>query len=151
MDSYIPRVIYTCERSIYGQLYTPGYIHIWTQHIWAVIYTCEHIYVHLSSPYWDAVILTTMFFFLFARHLNRYKLTYGSIFPSLILGHVRMVSASERRHYMGSVFSPGQNRRRFADDIFKCIFVNENFCILIKISLKFFPTGQFTINQHCFR
>ena len=32
---------------------------------------------------------------------------------------------------------PGQNGRHFADDIFRCIFVNENFCILIKISLKF--------------
>ena len=26
-----------------------------------------------------------------------------------------------------------------ADDIFKCIFFNEEFCILIKISLKFVP------------
>ena len=30
---------------------------------------------------------------------------------------------------------PGQNVRRFADDI----FMNEKFCILIKISLKFVP------------
>ena len=29
----------------------------------------------------------------------------------------------------------------FADDIFKCMFVNEKFCILIKISLKFVPKG----------
>ena len=28
-----------------------------------------------------------------------------------------------------------------ADDIFRCIFVNENVCILIKISLKFVPYG----------
>ena len=28
-----------------------------------------------------------------------------------------------------------------ADDIFKCIFVNEKFCILIRISLKFVPKG----------
>ena len=27
----------------------------------------------------------------------------------------------------------------FADDIFKCIFLNENVCILIKISLTFVP------------
>ena len=27
----------------------------------------------------------------------------------------------------------------WADDIFKCIFLNENFRILIKISLKFVP------------
>ena len=32
---------------------------------------------------------------------------------------------------------PGQNDRHFADDIFRCILVNEEFCILIKISLKF--------------
>ena len=34
---------------------------------------------------------------------------------------------------------PGQNGRHFADDIFKCIFMNEKFCILIRISLKFVP------------
>ena len=34
---------------------------------------------------------------------------------------------------------PGQNGRDFAEDIFRCIFVNEKFCILIKISLKFVP------------
>ena len=28
-----------------------------------------------------------------------------------------------------------------ADDIFKCIFINEKFCILIRISLKFVPRG----------
>ena len=38
-------------------------------------------------------------------------------------------------------FSPVQNGRHFADDIFRCIFVNETFCILIKISLKFVPKG----------
>ena len=34
-----------------------------------------------------------------------------------------------------------QNIRHFADDIFKCIFVNENVWISIKISLKFVPKG----------
>ena len=34
---------------------------------------------------------------------------------------------------------PRQNGRRFADDIFKCIFVNENKWIPIKISVKFVP------------
>ena len=36
---------------------------------------------------------------------------------------------------------PRRNGRHFADDIFKCIFVNEKFRILIKISLKFVPRG----------
>ena len=34
---------------------------------------------------------------------------------------------------------PRPNRRHFADDIFKCIFFNENVWISIKISLKFVP------------
>ena len=36
---------------------------------------------------------------------------------------------------------PRQNGRRFADDTFKCIFLNENVRISIKISLKFIPKG----------
>ena len=28
-----------------------------------------------------------------------------------------------------------------ADNIFKCIFLNEKFCILIRISLEFAPKG----------
>ena len=36
---------------------------------------------------------------------------------------------------------PRQNGRHFADDIFKGIFLNENFLIRIKFSLKFVPKG----------
>ena len=36
---------------------------------------------------------------------------------------------------------PGKNGRHFADDIFKCIFVNENVWIPIKISLKYISKG----------
>ena len=36
-------------------------------------------------------------------------------------------------------YSPGQNGQHFADDILKCIVVNEKFYILIRISLKFVP------------
>ena len=36
---------------------------------------------------------------------------------------------------------PRQNNRRFADDTFKCILLNENVRISFKISLKFVPLG----------
>ena len=36
---------------------------------------------------------------------------------------------------------PRQNGRHFAGNIFKCIFLNENVWIPIKISLKFVPQG----------
>ena len=41
---------------------------------------------------------------------------------------------------------PGQNDRHFADDIFSSIYMNEKFCILIKISLKFVPKGAIDNN-----
>ena len=37
---------------------------------------------------------------------------------------------------------PRQNGRCFADNIFKCIFLNKNIWISIKISLNFVPKGQ---------
>ena len=37
--------------------------------------------------------------------------------------------------------APGQNGHHFADDIFKCVCVNEDISILIQISLKFVPKG----------
>ena len=36
--------------------------------------------------------------------------------------------------------------RHFADDIFRRIFMNENFCILSKISLKFVHKGPIDDN-----
>ena len=42
-------------------------------------------------------------------------------------------------HKLVLLIPPGQDGRHFADDVFKCIFVNENLCILIWISLKFVP------------
>ena len=41
---------------------------------------------------------------------------------------------------------PRQNGRRFADDTFKRIFLNENVRISIKISLKFLPKGPINNN-----
>ena len=40
----------------------------------------------------------------------------------------------------------GQDGHHFADDIFICIFVNERFCILIEISLKFIRKGPINNN-----
>ena len=44
-------------------------------------------------------------------------------------------------HHWFNTLRPRQNGRHFADDIFKCIFLNENVRILIKISLKVVPKG----------
>ena len=41
--------------------------------------------------------------------------------------------------YLTHLNSPEQHGRCFADVIFRCIFLNENICILIRISMKFVP------------
>ena len=42
---------------------------------------------------------------------------------------------------MFNTLKPRQNGRHFADDILKCIFLNENVWISLKILLKFVPKG----------
>ena len=42
---------------------------------------------------------------------------------------------------MVNALRPRQNGRHFADDIFKCIFLNENVWIPLKTSLTFVPKG----------
>ena len=51
-----------------------------------------------------------------------------------------MAAILYRPQYVNSS-PPGQNGRHFADDILRCIFLNETFYILINISLKFVPKG----------
>ena len=46
---------------------------------------------------------------------------------------------------------PRQNGRHFADDMFKCIFLNENVWIPIEISLKYVPKGSINNNPALFR
>ena len=61
------------------------------------------------------------------------------------------LNTTKRLHYYTcpnfvNSLRPRQNRRRFADDTFKRIFVNENVRIAIKISLKFVPKGPINNN-----
>ena len=48
---------------------------------------------------------------------------------------------SFRSYTLFNTMGPRQDGRHFPDDIFKCIFLNENIRISIKISLKFVPKG----------
>ena len=45
---------------------------------------------------------------------------------------------------------PRQNGRHFAEDMFKCIFLNENVWIPLEISLKFVPKGSINNNPALF-
>ena len=65
------------------------------------------------------------------------------------LDDVIMIMLESSQLYTVSGFNsspPGQNGRHFADDIFRWFFVNEKFCISIKISLKFVTKDSIEIN-----
>ena len=47
---------------------------------------------------------------------------------------------------MFNTLGPRQDGRYFADNIFKCIFFNENGCILIKLSLRYDRKGSIDNN-----
>ena len=48
--------------------------------------------------------------------------------------------------WLFNTLRPRQNGRHFTDDIFKCIFLNEDMWISINISLKFVPKDQINDN-----
>ena len=50
-----------------------------------------------------------------------------------------LVKSGERCYKSINSYLSGQNGPLFADDIFKYISINEQYCILIRISLKFVP------------
>ena len=53
---------------------------------------------------------------------------------------VAIIMSTILKHYLSlKHISPGQNGHHFADDVFKSIFINEKFRIMMKISLKFVP------------
>ena len=56
---------------------------------------------------------------------------------SLVMIILMLSGAVKYTHDLNSL----RHGRHFADDIFKCIFLNENVWISIKISLKFVPKG----------
>ena len=53
--------------------------------------------------------------------------------------HNFVKNESKYNDFHVNTLSPRQNGRNFADAIFKCIFVNENVCISLDISLNFVP------------
>ena len=84
----------------------------------------------------------------------QHKSVLCSAKPPLNLGHGRKITPHKKwarllAHTCAMIslnsLRARKNDRRFADDVFKCIFLNENVWIPIKISLKFVPKG--TINN----
>ena len=69
------------------------------------------------------------------------KLSLSLTLPTSSRKRLIMLSHDSCQHKEINTLRPRQNGRHFADDIFKCIFFNENVWFPIKISLNFVPKG----------
>ena len=65
-----------------------------------------------------------------------------------LIGSRQQGWSTNRSNWWFNSSLPVQNGCHFADDIFKCIFMNEKFCILIQLSLKFISKGPID-NKSC--
>ena len=61
-------------------------------------------------------------------------------------GWDKMAAILQTKRIFFKTLRPRQDGRHFADSIFKCIFFNENCCILIKLSLKYVRKGPIDNN-----
>ena len=75
----------------------------------------------------------------------------GSILKSLCLFHLGPCLLTWINWHPIITLRPRQNGRHFADDMFKCIFLNKNLWIPIEISLKFVPKGSINNNPVLFQ
>ena len=66
-------------------------------------------------------------------------LTQGFSVQSTSSGKRPLRGFNGHAHFNSS--PPGQNGRHIPDENFKCIFMNERFYVLIRVSLKFVPKG----------
>ena len=89
-----------------------------------ILHEFYNLFAHLYNDfaYWKCV-------------LKSYKL-FGIIVCMLLL-----ISFDTKPVWMINTLRPRQNGHHFSEDIFKCIFLNENVRISINISLNFAPYG----------
>ena len=98
----------------------------------------SHLVVCKASPLTGSNLMLA-----FLNHCRSYS-------PVLEYGQ-GMSEAPEGLYKTGYLLPPGQNSCHFADNIFRCIFVNEKLCILITFFKNLLLRVQLTIIQHWFR
>ena len=72
---------------------------------------------------------------------TRFKLKQPNWTPCVVLFASESYQFRRSLMWCFNTLRQRRNRRHFADDIFKCIFLHENVWISIEISLKFVPKG----------
>ena len=115
-----------------------------------LFFTCG-ICQNTIYTYLDELNICMYIYFQVAGRLSMYLLTITWHFNQCILAPLRARCSETCSADVGKSFFPAnticntlrprQNSRNFPGDFFKCIFLNENVWISIKISLKFVSKG----------
>ena len=100
-------------------------------------------FVDSISALYSALVIAVIFFY-WPRYNCILSVIVVRIWEKIyrVITAPHCIASSKAQQKPGvNTLRPRQNGRHFADDIFKCIFLNENVWIPIKISLKFVPKG----------
>ena len=98
---------------------------------------CAHVFTHICTCTFRRVgVLWIMEWFQMLDYLRGLWHT-----TSYSANYMYGMQFSIHAVWCFNTLRPKQNGRHFADDIFKCIFLNGNVWIQIKISMKFVPKG----------
>ena len=106
--------------------------------------------IHISS--WSSVLIyaNRCHTILYQGCFYVKNLVDGSVIAQFLSCSCNLLG-SVRENWLVNTLRPRQNGRHSADDIFKCIFLNENVWIPIKIHWNLFLRVELTIFQHWFR
>ena len=103
--------------------------------------TDDHFFrVHPWNPGWNGSVKNIYFIYFFLSCFERVCVLLLN-FTWLWLKPARVTFTHPVCTAVFNSSPPRQNDRHFADIIFKCLFLNEKFCILIQISLQLVPKG----------
>ena len=113
-----------CVFLITNVLYTPYQTSIWYRLYFSILSTFKYVVLVLTLSTWKHAAV---------QNYPEYRLDWPTSCTKPFNGFVARLNLNSLR--------PRHNGRHFADDIFKCIFLNETVWIPIKFSLKFVPKG----------
>ena len=97
----------------------------------------SNVFLALTHPYLDHPLIWSAFVY-YINVYNTHSWYHLVKWPKLEGWHCINLSSCQQ-NYITNTLRPRENDRHFADDNLKCIFLNENVWISIKISLKFVP------------
>ena len=119
--------------------------------IWLVVFCIGYI---LRTKYWNIFnsMYTKMLNFTIMTRTRKIIIISLALKQGLVMWVcVVMVQRLECYFMWINTLRPRQNGRHFADDMLKCIFLNENVWTPIEISLKFVPKGSINNNPALFQ